>query len=66
MKFTLNIQSSEQLANICGGLDKNIEIRRRNYQYWMESLLRGLGQDNYIIPENQVGNSSFSFPIIEA
>jgi len=45
-------------------LDKNIEIRRRNYQYWMESLLRGLGQDNYIIPENQVGNSSFSFPII--
>jgi phosphate starvation-inducible PhoH-like protein len=24
MKFTLNIQSSEQLANICGGLDKNI------------------------------------------
>ena len=25
MKFTLNIQSSEQLANICGGLDKNIE-----------------------------------------
>ena len=25
MKFTLNIQSSEQLANICGGFDKNIE-----------------------------------------
>ena len=25
MKFTLNIQSSGQLANICGGLDKNIE-----------------------------------------
>jgi|TARA_B110000967_G_scaffold104493_1_gene107168 phosphate starvation-inducible PhoH-like protein len=25
MKFTLNIQSSEQLANICGSYDKNIE-----------------------------------------
>jgi CDP-6-deoxy-D-xylo-4-hexulose-3-dehydrase len=45
-------------------LDKNIEIRRRNYQYWMQGLLSGLGTDNYIIPENQIGNSSFSFPII--
>ena len=25
MKFTLNIQSSEQLSNICGSYDKNIE-----------------------------------------
>lgn len=45
-------------------LDKNIEIRRRNYQYWMQGLLSGLGTNNYIIPENQIGNSSFSFPII--
>jgi len=45
-------------------LDKNIEIRRKNYQYWMKSLLSGLATSNYIIPENQIGNSSFSFPII--
>jgi CDP-4-dehydro-6-deoxyglucose reductase, E1 len=45
-------------------LDKNIEIRRKNYQYWMQGLLSGLGTNNYIIPENQIGNSSFSFPII--
>jgi CDP-6-deoxy-D-xylo-4-hexulose-3-dehydrase len=45
-------------------LDKNIEIRRKNYQYWMKSLLSGLSTSNYIIPENQIGNSSFSFPII--
>jgi len=45
-------------------LDKNIEIRRKNYQYWMQNLLSGLGTNNYIIPENQIGNSSFSFPII--
>ena len=25
MKFTLNITSSEQLANICGSLDNNLE-----------------------------------------
>lgn len=45
-------------------LDKNIEIRRKNYHYWMQNLLSGLGTDKYIVPENQIGNSSFSFPII--
>ena len=25
MKFTLNIKRSEQLVNICGSLDKNLE-----------------------------------------
>ena len=45
-------------------LDKNIEIRRKNYHYWMNGLLSGLGPKNYYIPENQVGNSSFSFPLI--
>jgi len=45
-------------------LDKNIEIRRKNYHYSMNGLLSGLGPKNYYIPENQVGNSSFSFPLI--
>jgi CDP-6-deoxy-D-xylo-4-hexulose-3-dehydrase len=45
-------------------LDKNIEIRKKNYHYWMEGIMSGLGPENYIIPENQSGNSSFSFPII--
>ena len=30
MKFTLNIQSSEQLANICGVLDKNLDYIASN------------------------------------
>ena len=45
-------------------LDRNIEIRRQNFQYWMQNVICGLGPKNYIIPENQSGNSSFSFPII--
>lgn len=45
-------------------LDKNIEIRRENFQYWMQNFLDSPNSKNYIIPENQQGNSSFSFPII--
>ena len=30
MKFTLDIQSSEQLANICGTFDKNLENIAKN------------------------------------
>jgi phosphate starvation-inducible protein PhoH len=30
MKFTLDIQSSDQLANICGSLDKNLDNIAKN------------------------------------
>ena len=30
MKFTLDIQSSDQLANICGSLDKNLNNIAKN------------------------------------
>jgi|TARA_R110002020_G_scaffold220896_1_gene428910 CDP-4-dehydro-6-deoxyglucose reductase, E1 len=44
-------------------LDKNIEIRRENYQYYYDTLLYP-SLSNYMIPEYQIHNSSFSFPII--
>lgn len=42
-------------------LDKNIEIRRENFEYWWKRLYKST---NYMVPEFQKGNSSFSFPII--
>lgn len=42
-------------------LDKNIQIRRDNYQFFNQKLSES---DRYYIPEYQVGNSSFSFPLI--
>lgn len=42
-------------------LDKNIEIRRENFEYWWKRLYKS---SNYMVPEFQKGNSSFSFPII--
>lgn len=42
-------------------LDKNIQIRKENFEYWRNSIARS---DKYLIPEYQKGNSSFCFPII--
>lgn len=42
-------------------LNKNIEIRRRNYRRFHRGLIHTAG---YKIPEYQPRNSSFSFPII--
>jgi CDP-6-deoxy-D-xylo-4-hexulose-3-dehydrase len=42
-------------------LDKNIQIRRDNYEFFNQKLLES---DKYHIPEYQIGNSSFSFPLI--
>jgi len=44
-------------------LDKNVKIRRENYQYFYDTLLYPSLSD-YMIPEYQPFNSSFSFPII--
>ena len=44
-------------------LDRNIEIRKKNYERFIYSL-ENWGLDNYYIPEYQEGNSSFSLPII--
>ena len=44
-------------------LDKNIAIRKRNYERFLYNLCNW-GFNDYYIPENQQGNSSFSFPII--
>jgi len=42
-------------------LDKNINIRRENFKYWWDQIYKS---EDYLIPEYQKGNSSFSFPII--
>lgn len=42
-------------------LNNNIEIRQRNFKYWWKKIYES---SEYIIPEYQIGNSSFSFPII--
>lgn len=43
-------------------LDKNIEIRKNNYKYWLNKVSQK--EDTYYLPEYQEGNSSFCFPII--
>jgi len=43
-------------------LDKNIEIRKNNYKYWLDKVSQT--KDTYYLPEYQEGNSSFCFPII--
>ena len=43
-------------------LDKNIDIRRRNFSHWWVKVKASLHQ--YYCPQFQKGNSSFSFPII--
>lgn len=42
-------------------LDRNINIRRENFKYWWDQIYKS---EDYLIPEYQKGNSSFSFPII--
>lgn len=42
-------------------LDTNIQIRRKNFKYWWSKIYK---TDSYFIPEYQIGNSSFCFPII--
>lgn len=42
-------------------LDKNIQIRRNNYEHFHDKLCN---ISSFYIPEYQKGNSSFSFPII--
>jgi len=42
-------------------LDRNINIRRKNFKYWWDQIYKS---EDYLIPEYQKGNSSFSFPII--
>lgn len=42
-------------------LDRNIQIRKENFKYWWEKIYKS---DSYFIPEYQIGNSSFCFPII--
>ena len=44
-------------------LDRNIEIRKKNYAKFLYNLC-SWGFNDYYIPENQSGNSSFSLPII--
>tara|TARA_B110000305_G_scaffold109447_1_gene123166 strand:+ start:5153 stop:6070 length:918 start_codon:yes stop_codon:yes gene_type:complete len=48
MKFTLNIQSSEQLSNICGSYDKNIENIASN----LDVNITNKGSDFIIKGEN--------------
>ena len=48
MKFTLDIQSSEQLANICGTFDKNLENIAKN----LDLKVSNKGSDFYIKGEN--------------
>lgn len=42
-------------------LDGNIRIRKENFKYWWERIYK---TDSYFVPEYQIGNSSFCFPII--
>jgi len=43
-------------------LDRNIQIRKNNYKNFYEIINNY--SDQFYIPENQVGNSSFCFPLI--
>ena len=43
-------------------LDRNVRIRRDNYDWWLKKS-QALSH-KYYLPESQVGNSSFSFPLI--
>ena len=43
-------------------LDKNIRIRKNNYEYWWNRIQSA--SNKYYLPEYQEGNSSFSFPLI--
>ena len=43
-------------------LDKNIDIRKKNFKYWYDSVSQN--NTKFILPEYQKGNSSFCFPII--
>ena len=43
-------------------LDKNIQIRKNNYKYWLDGVSQMKGK--FYLPEYQEGNSSFCFPII--
>ena len=43
-------------------LDKNIKIRKNNYEYWWYRIQSA--SNKYYLPEYQEGNSSFSFPLI--
>lgn len=43
-------------------LDKNIDIRKKNFKYWYDSVSQN--NTEFILPEYQEGNSSFCFPII--
>ena len=43
-------------------LDKNIKIRKNNYEYWWNRIQSA--SNKYYLPEYQEGNSSFSFPLI--
>ena len=42
-------------------LDKNIQIRKDNYRKFFDGIIH---LTNYVMPEYQKGNSSFSFPIL--
>lgn len=42
-------------------LDRNIQIRKENFKYWWQKICK---TDSYFVPEYQIGNSSFCFPII--
>jgi len=42
-------------------LTNNIEVRKDNFCYYWNKMQKF---DNYYVPEYQIGNSSFSFPII--
>jgi len=43
-------------------LDKNIQIRKNNYKYWLDEVSQV--KSKFYLPEYQEGNSSFCFPII--
>lgn len=42
-------------------LDTNIQIRQQNFRYWWNKIYK---TESYFVPDLQVGNSSFCFPII--
>lgn len=42
-------------------LDTNIQIRRQNFKHWWDKIYK---TNDYFVPEFQIGNSSFCFPII--
>jgi CDP-6-deoxy-D-xylo-4-hexulose-3-dehydrase len=42
-------------------LNTNIQIRRENFKHWWTKICK---TESYFVPEYQIGNSSFCFPII--